>query len=1037
MEPAFDHFSFFSLRTAPRPITYLLDLITRDQRRGVIDADRLLQQLLDQPWAKESLFLASPGLLTNWMNTATAGAKLTTPVSKALWRYVFRSYSRSTPFGLFAGLGIGRIESQSQMTFGDAPWKAVSRPDITLLLDLISLLTNDPSVQEQLSYRLNNSLYVVGNSYRFSEQIGQQDTAEIVLSSVNKTDQVTSFIDQLAPLQSYSYAQLIQISQHSEVDPALVDALIDAHVLTSSLVPAVTGEGMHKAFLNQLESMGGFEPWVDVLKSAQDSLNQSVDLSTLIAVQSALERLRADSVETGQPPGPLIQTDLYFKPETLSLSETLVNKIAQQYQTVLPVIRSTDIPPLTNFIDSFRNRFGDQSIPLLTALDPEVGVGYNTDGWAKYPLLSALDKPNERPLQVGLDPLENLRQTLYKRFVLSKLNQVEITSRDIEQLIPRPNQKALPPCWFVHGELYKGLRLINHKADQSMKESPEASDWRFLINPSVGTSPAAVFGRFCQGLPELKSVVVAMCAWEQSQYPDEILAEFVHLPAQPHRSGNIIDRPVLRPFELPYLNTAGVSAERTILLSDLHVRVAVDDEVILLHKRTGQRVRPRHSSAHNALRGDEVYQFLAHLQQAESITHSWGWGPFEPMPYLPRIVFKNLIISPARWTLERESLTGSTQQSITDLRQLYELPRYVQLIEGDSKLLLDLEFGPTQQILLDEMTKRKVVLFEWFSDQLQPWVKQGDDDYESEIIIPFKTLNTTVKPVRRSLSLPIHRKFYPGQEWLYIKIYCNEIVADELLRDVFKPLSYKIRQETWSDKQFFVRYTDPDFHLRVRFHCVHQQQESVLKLIFPILETYVVDGFVERYQIDTYDRETERYGSELIDDCETLFDSDSQMVCSFLATTQQPTDLERYALAMGSVDQLYTDFNLSLNEKAELSSNAQQAFWQEDGSSKNVKRQINDLYRLHLPALLEDVSRFEPLLKQRSSAAKQAILNVGAFRLANKTPYGFPQLVGNLNHMNLNRIFTGQNRRHEMVVYHFLARYYSSLKAQHRASLSK
>lgn len=1033
MEPAFDHFSFFSLRAAPRPITYLRDLITQGQRRGGIDADRLLLQLLDQPWAKESLFLASPGLLTNWMDATTAGAKLTTPVSKALWRYMFRSYSRSTPFGLFAGLGIGLIESQSRMTFGAAPWKAVSRPDITLLLDLITLLTNDPSTQTQLSYRLNNSLYVVGNSYRFSEQIGQQETAEIVLSSVNKTDQVTSFIDQLAPLQSYSYAQLIQLSQHSNVDSALVDALIDAHVLTSSLVPAVTGEGMHKAFLNQLESMGGLEPWVNVLKTAQNSLNQSVDLSTLIAVQSALEGLRINSVKTGQPSGPLIQTDLYFKPETLSLSETLVNQIAQQYQTVLPVIRSTDIPPLTNFIDNFRNRFGDHTIPLLIALDPEVGVGYNTDGWAKYPLLSALDKPDELPFQGGPNPMDDLRQTLYKRFVLSKLSQVEITSRDIEQLIPKSNQKALPPCWFVHGELYEKLRLINDDAEQSMKESSETSDWRFLINPSVGTSPAAVFGRFCQGLPELKSVVVAMCAWEQSQYPDEILAEFVHLPAQPHRSGNIIDRPVLRPVELPYLNASGVSAEQTVLLSDLHVRIAAENEVILLHKRTGQRVRPRHSSAHNALRGDEVYQFLAHLQQAESITHYWGWGSFEPMPFLPRIVFKNLIISPSRWTLERESLTGSLQQSITDLRQLYQLPRYVQLIEGDSKLLLDLEFEPTQQILLDEMKKRKVVLYEWLSDQFQPWAKQGTNDYESEIIIPFKTLNATVKPIHSSISLPIQHKFYPGQEWLYLKIYCNEIVADMLLRDFFHPLSNKIRKETWSDKQFFVRYTDPNFHLRIRFHCVHEQQESVLRTIFPYLETYVRDGFVERYQIDTYDRETERYGPELIDDCEILFDSDSQMVCSFLATTQQPTDLVRYAFAMGSIDQLYTDFNLSLNDKAELSSNAQKTFWQEDGGSKNVKRQLNDFYRLHLPALLEDVSRYESLLKQRSSSAKQAILNINALRMADRTPHGFAQLVGDINHMNLNRLFTGENRRHEMVVYHFLARYYASQLARRHA----
>lgn len=1033
MEPAFDHFSFFSLRAAQRPITYLRDLITQNQRQKGTDTNRLLQQLLDQPWAKESLFLASPGLLTKWINAISGDDELTAPVGKALWRYVFRSYSRSTPFGLFAGLGIGLIEFQSRLTFGVSPWKAVSRPDITLLLDLITILTNDSSSHPQLSYRLNNSLYVVGNSYRFSEQIGQGDTADIVLSSVDKTDQLASFIDELAPLQSYSYAQLFQLSQHSSLDPGLIDALIDARVLTSSLVPAVTGEGMHKAFLKQLDNLGEFEHWVNVLKTAQNLLDQSVDLSTFITVQSALERIRIDTAGTEPLTGPLIQTDLYFKPQTLSLNETVVNKIAQQYQTVLPVIRSTTIPPLNTFIDKFRNRFGDQSIPLLIALDPEVGVGYNTDEWAKYPFLSALENPDKLSLPVGSNLLDDLRQTLYKRFLLSKQNQIEITSRDIEQLKLRPIQKPLPPCWFVHGELYKGLHSTNSSSGHSLKENVEASDWRFLINPSVGTSPAAVFGRFCQGLPELKAVVIDMCAWEQSQYPSEILAEFVHLPARPHRSGNIIDRPVLRPVEIPYLNSSTLPAEQTISLSDLDVRIAANNEVVLLHKRTGQRIRPRHSSAHNALRGDEVYQFLAHLQQAESITHSWGWGHFEQMPYLPRLVFKNLIISPAKWTLERQSLTGSLQQSITDLRQLYQLPRYVQLIEGDSKLLLDLEFEPTQQILIDEMTKRNVVLSEWLSEHLEPWVKQDDNFYESEIIIPFKTLNATPKPVRYTIPTATHRKFFPGQEWLYFKIYCNEIVADELLREVIRPISNKIRRETWSDRQFFVRYTDPAFHLRVRFHCVHQRRDLVLETVFSFLETYLRDGFVDRYQIDTYDRELERYGPESIDDCETLFDSDSQMVYSFLSTSQLPTDLERYALAMGSVDQLYTDFNLTLNDKVELSSNAQQAFLLEESGSKDVKRGLNDLYRQHMPSLLEDIGRYKPLLKQRSSSAKQAILNLDAIRIADKTPQGFPQLVGSLNHMNLNRIFTGQNQRHEMVVYHFLARHYSSLKARQQA----
>lgn len=61
----------------------------------------------------------------------------------------------------------------------------------------------------------------------------------------------------------------------------------------------------------------------------------------------------------------------------------------------------------------------------------------------------------------------------------------------------------------------------------------------------------------------------------------------------------------------------------------------------------------------------------------------------------------------------------------------------------------------------------------------------------------------------------IHRTFIPGSQWVYIKLYTGEKTADDLLIQVIAPVIKKVQKAQHIKKWFFIRYSDPDFHLRI------------------------------------------------------------------------------------------------------------------------------------------------------------------------------------------------------------------------------
>ena len=128
----------------------------------------------------------------------------------------------------------------------------------------------------------------------------------------------------------------------------------------------------------------------------------------------------------------------------------------------------------------------------------------------------------------------------------------------------------------------------------------------------------------------------------------------------------------------------------------------------------------------------------------------------------------------------------------------------------------------------------------------------------------------------------------PGEDsWLYFKLYGSVKRRGELLSRLYEHLESMV-QKGQIRKYFFIRYSDPEPHLRVRVQAV---KEGAVPQTFGLLVGWFKElrqrGLLSGTVVDTYKRETERYGgSELIQTAEEYFYHDSRVVLSLLRRRQ-------------------------------------------------------------------------------------------------------------------------------------------------------
>ncbi|NIM10536.1 MAG: hypothetical protein GTO45_00960 [Candidatus Aminicenantes bacterium] len=687
----YKNFSSFILRSPLFSFDFIESLTS-----GKNISEEQLLEVCKNPVVDEALFLASPDLhaqLHARLEGKLTDNKKVRRLHYGLMRYVLRMSTRPTPFGLFAGFNVGNWDEETRVELPpQEKYSRHTRLDMNYLCALAQELGKHPVIKEKIKWYPNSSVYPVGNQLRYVEyryREGARRTHHIV--AVDHSEYLQNVLD-VAGKGAYLKdlaGLLVDEEISAEEAREFIEELVSSQLLVNELEPAITGPEFLNQILAVLEGVEGIDDVRENIVHIKNLL-QEVDQSKIGTTVSYYHRIAEDlkPLNTTFELKFLFQTDMVKPVGHCVVDESVAQDLLEGMDALNRLSRRPSATTLTQFRDAFFERWETKEIPLLQALDTEAGIGYRQtrDAGDVAPLVDDLAVPGsgESSQEINWNPVTSFLLKKYRESLANNSYEVEITEKELEPFEPVWND--LPDS------LSTMVKIVENKSDKYPKP-------RVLMGGFGGSGAGNLLGRFCHADETTDTFVKEITKKEGELNPDVIMAEIIHLPES--RVGNVLLRPVLRPYEIPYLAKAAVPEEFHIKVDDLMVSVKAN-QVVLRSKRLNKRIIPRLTNAHNySYNALPVYHFLADMQ-TQNLRGGIGfnWGPLaNEYDFLPRVIYKNLIFNPATWNIRRDDLKdivkikeddplyGAIQEWRTKLR----MPAYVWLADSDNKLFINLE----------------------------------------------------------------------------------------------------------------------------------------------------------------------------------------------------------------------------------------------------------------------------------------------------------------------------------------------------------
>jgi thiopeptide-type bacteriocin biosynthesis protein len=950
--------------------------------------------------------------------------------------------TRATPFGLLATISLGTVGGATSLRLAArAESRRATRLDMHYLCVLADALERVPGIRRALVYVPSNGLHRVAGGYRHLEMRTDANTrartAHVV--AFDRSAEIDAVLERAEGGARPGELASALVDRDPDLDReealGFVDEMMDAGLLASDLVPRITGaaDPLGEMAASLAEIPEG-ERAASVLRAVRSSLADldRAGIGSPIAryhdVAGALAALPAE-IDLHR----LFQVDLH-RPAQASIDPALAAELSRAVQTLHSISRPATDGVLERCAQAFAARFGDQEspadVPLAVLLDDDLGI----------PLGDAVASEDASPLLAGLDlapraiadaprgwgPRETHLAARIDDVRRDGGNELVLGDDDLRALAPG-RHAPLPDAFAV----FAGLGTADGEA-------------RIWLHGAAGPSGAELLGRFCSADEVLLAHVRAHLEREERLRPDAIFAEVVHLPEG--RVGNILARPILRAYEIPYLARSGAPADRRIAIDDLFVRLD-RGRLSLRSARLGREILPRLTAAHAfAHAHSSIYRFLCALQSQGTAGAVWDWGALAELPFLPRVRLGRTVFAAARWQLGRGDLAplrraksdGDRIRSLRALRQRRGIPRTLLLADGDQRLLVDCENPVSVEGFAAALASRdRATLIE--PAGLHGVCVGPEGRFAAEVIVPFVRRARPRAAPRPTTGRAPAAAFAPGSEWLYAKLYTGSAAADAVLTEIVAPLVARAVEDGTADRWFFVRYGDPDWHVRLR---VHGERARLLAEIVPALHDLVrpwlTDGRVFRVQLDTYQPEVHRYGGpSALPAVERVFHADSDAVLAILEASGDEVIGVRWKLALYGAHLYFEAFAVALRDRVATLSSWRDALAREHrldvlgrlGARFRAERA--ELESMIAGSVEGELATGCAILDERSARLGPAIRDLRALERRGALEGAATDLLEGFVHMHVNRVLRSAHRTHELVLYDFLARIYASDRARH------
>ncbi|MGN6396700.1 MAG: lantibiotic dehydratase [Mucilaginibacter sp.] len=300
-------------------------------------------------------------------------SQMTTREILTLTRYLNRACFRPVPFGFFASVTMGKWVASGRITLTDEATElhAYVQPGESFLRKLANQHTDINQLTEM--FEPNPTLYRVKKFYRFIKEDSGPERPKLFQLQSSPYSQVLRNLLQFCR-NGKSVAMIIDRickEAHSSLSDSVeyFEFLKDAQILLSKSRPGISGSHTFnetKTFIRQLPEAAELQTFgKQLLERTNDSLLQEDnDLYNAILIR-----------HPGQA-----TIDIKYQ-QDLKEGFTALNRLCPE----------DELPALNLFKSQYQKHFENERLPLLLAVDPELGIGYQTEPYeSPNPLLETV-----------------------------------------------------------------------------------------------------------------------------------------------------------------------------------------------------------------------------------------------------------------------------------------------------------------------------------------------------------------------------------------------------------------------------------------------------------------------------------------------------------------------------------------------------------------------------------------------------------------------------------------------------------------------
>ena len=820
----------------------------------------------------------------------------------SLLKYLNRMSSRPAPYGLMAGVSVVPVAETTSAIISSGVIPRY-KPDSRWLCSWVEHLESRPEVMLDLEYKTHPALALGHGRLTLHPSVLCDDEPVPTIRASPLAKALLARARDWVP-----YPDLVQGDYDQVKVRAVVNRLCELGFLVSSLrvVPGdpdplatlVARLGKVDALRDETQHLAAIGQRAAHAEENYRSCSQAIVIGEL---RSELTRLWPDDNHAE-----CLQID-----GVRQIAGEIGARIAQDAAALAEVLLRVNPSPVANEeFEASRSAlceaFGsDASVNLLTALEALDQVG---------------DARQKRLSNWTGQPWEARRDRQLASWALAALGAepgiVELDDDRVAKLTAKGFESAELP----------GTLDICVQVAASGTAAIAAGDYQVVAAPVIGAVTCGrIMGRFGGALGEqaLRFGNEIRRAWSGA-VPYGVAAQVAYLPAD-RRTLNVTARPALGVTTL-YVGSAGAGeVGHTLELADLMLRIEGGHLSLWLADGT-KPVTVIRGDMVNRRRVPFIVRFLESIASAGQVRLSaFDWGRLSFLPALPRVQMGRLVLSTAEWRISVDDLPSDALSNADHFREAMKrwpcsspLPRHVYVSDGDRRLLIDLDEPDQLELVRSELKRRRSIrVQEGLPGPGEAWLSDdAGQTYSSEVVFSLTNRQpgrTAAKPrvrppeARRPVpwsSASSQPRFLPGSAWAYLKLYCERDMADRILLERIAPHVRRLRTSGAVDDWFFVRYSDPSFHLRLRLHTAQPGAETdLLATACEYAGELVSNGDVLRFCVETYEPEEARYGGGAgLALSERAFSLDSTSTLDLVDTWPPPSS--RLDLAVLSVAEM-------------------------------------------------------------------------------------------------------------------------------------